>query len=104
LSVIKNADHEHLGTRDSGIGILFSGSVGTGTHSLLKTGVEAGDQVLLKKDSIYIVVEDVKKTDEDGYARTISGFENPVSIRLGNLEIGDQIKFREPHIFTCGKA
>ena len=98
---LKKADKEGLSIRDNGIGIIFGGAYVPGQK--LSQTVEEADQVTLKNGDQYVLIDSVKEIGPNQYTGTIYGFENPIEIKSGNLNIGDVINFRDSHIFTCGK-
>lgn len=94
---MKSACIENLSVRSEERGIFFVGS--EAGKRLLSGEVKEGDQVLLKKNQSYIIVEKIKY-EGSGFVGVITGFEPPAS-ELEGLEVGEEILFFDHHIFTC---
>lgn len=97
------ADELEFDERDSGIGYIVSGSY-SDDEGIEYDGIKDGDSVSLKYNGERILVRDVSYEDDGVFWGTIHGFEPSFTLSFEDLERGEDISFREDHVFTCTRS
>jgi len=97
------ADELEFDERDSGIGYIVSGSY-SDAEGIEFDGINDGDSVSLKYNGEIVLVRDVSYEDDGVFWGTIHGFEPSINLSFGGLERGEEISFREDHVFTCSRS
>lgn len=86
--------------RPHGLSYVVTGSYAPG-EAIEYEGINNGDSVSLKYNGEKILVRDVSSEDDGTYWGTVHGFEPSIGLEFGGLERGQDISFREEHVFSC---
>jgi len=96
---MRNAKDLNFDFNDSGRGILHTGSYGPNTK--MKTEVEDGNNVELKKGEITIKIHEVKKNLDGTYSGIVKNVSPYKSLSKDGIDEGTMIIFFHEHIFSC---
>jgi hypothetical protein len=87
--------------RGNGQGIFFVSNHIPGQP--IKSAVNEGDSVTLRKDGEDVLVRSVKAVGSSRYTGIIYGFEPSYELEYQGLNLGDEVEFEEQHIFGCSE-
>lgn len=98
------ADEMGFEERHSGFGYTVVSSYNEG-EEIETDGIDDGDNVSLRFSDERVLVRDVSYDDEENiYWGVIYGFEPDIGVEFEGLKIGEEISFREDHVFSCTRV